>query len=537
MRFRHLLLLPALAVMALAPPAGAYAPVLHEPIPPDAQEDLAFAASLDGDLPAAMNTPSGLVRAPDPRRPVTSRDATTSRDTPDTTFRADRDTRRPDVLPYDDPFVPSTAPFKRLIAYDMVQPDFTLGVRDARLVPLSTHAIPLADGSEEQFYANMVVDLAPGKKVRIPSVGPGARIVHARAGVESQEVPIHAYRDGADNWFVDAEHSGRVRLVMQITVARAVFGGEFGDPAWDALATPQSLPRNVAQSAADVSQKIGVSHSMRPRDAIGRLVAYFRSFTDSDEPPRGGRDIYTDLALSKKGVCRHRAFAFMITALYLGIPTRMIVNEAHAWVEANDGALWRRIDLGGAGRTLGGQVQATVAHDPPPDPFAWPPDSTRGEDLANRTRRAGAPSSGGSGGGGGSTGSGAGSSTASGNGPPTDSSSAPPPPAPSATASAEKDERPPSVVKLASVDVDAHRGAPLHVAGDVSAEGEPCAHVVVEILLRDVKRGQLVPLGSVATDAKGAYSGALVVPAGVPLGDYDVIAQTAGDARCGKGGP
>jgi transglutaminase-like putative cysteine protease len=468
---------------------------------------------------------------------VTSNDPTTSRDVPDTTFRADRDTRRPDVLPYDDPFVPSTAPFKRLIAYDTVQPDFTLGVRDTRLVPLSTHAIPAADGSEEQFYANMIVELSPGKKVRIPSVGPGARIVHARAGVESQEIPLRVYRDGADNWFVDAEHTGRVRVVMQITVARAVFGGEFGDPGWDALPSTPALPRNVAASAADVSQKIGVGRALRPRDAVGRLVAYFRSFTDSDEPPRGGRDIYTDLALSKKGVCRHRAFAFMITALYLGIPARMIVNEAHAWVEANDGALWRRIDLGGAGRTLGGQVQASVAHDPPPDPFAWPPGATRGEDLADRTRRAGAPSSGGTGGGGGGSGSGSGAGAGAGQGASAAGSAVAPAPAPTASATAEKDERPPSVVKLASVDVDAHRGAPLHVTGDVSAEGEACAHVVVEIVLRDVKKGQLVPLGSIATDANGAYSGALVVPSGVPLGDYDVIAQTAGDARCGKGGP
>src|SRR5262249_4897510 len=148
--------------------------------------------------------------------------------------------------------------------------DFTLGVRDARLVPLSTHAIPAGDGSEEQFYANMVLDLASSKKVRIPSVGPGARIVHARAGVESQEVPIHVYRDGADNWFVDGDRTGRVRLVMQLTVARAVFGGEFGDPGWESLPSAPALPRNVQTSAAEVSQKIGVSRALRPREAVGR---------------------------------------------------------------------------------------------------------------------------------------------------------------------------------------------------------------------------------------------------------------------------
>jgi hypothetical protein len=214
---------------------------------------------------------------------------------------------------------------------------------------------------------------------------------------------------------------------------------------------------------------------MRPREAVAKLVSYFRSFVDSEEPPRGGRDIYTDLVLSKKGVCRHRAFAFLVTAQHLGIPTRMVVNEAHAWVEVHDGSLWRRIDLGGAGRTLGGQVQSTVAHDPPPDPFSWPPGSTRGEDLADRTRRQGAPGQPGGSGGNGANGAGApngaggpaSSSAPAGSGSAgsklggASTASQPPTPAPGT----EKDERPPSSVKLTTVDADARRGAPLHVAG------------------------------------------------------------------------
>ncbi len=529
---RPLVLFPVLAVLALAPPAGADTPILHERIPPDPQEDVALSVALDGDLPAALNTPSGFVRAPDPRRPVSPSEASSTRDVPDSTFRPDRDTRRPDVLPYDDPFVPSTAPFKRLIAYDTVAPDFTLGVREPRLVAMSTHAMPASDGSDEQFYANMVLDLLPGRHLRIPSVGPGARIVHARAGIESQEIAVRIFRDGADNWYVEGDHAGRARLVMQLTIARAVFGGEFGDPTWEGLGRVTPLPANVVRSASEVAPKIGVSRAMRPRDAVAKLVSYFRSFVDSDDPPRGGRDIYLDLALSKKGVCRHRAFAFMITAQYLGIPTRMVVNEAHAWAEVYDGILWRRVDLGGAGRTLGGQVEDTVAHDAPPDPFAWPPGSTRGEDLADRTRRQGGANGNGGGNGSGS-GNGDGGVTGAvgsanvGGGP---SSS------PQVALSTERDERPLSTVKLSSVDLDARRGSPLHVAGEVTSDGDACAHVTVEILLREVKKGHLTHLGSVATDAKGTYSGALVVPGSVALGDYDVFAQTPGDARCGRGG-
>ena len=44
-----------------------------------------------------------------------------------------------------------------------------------------------------------------------------------------------------------------------------------------------------------------------------------------------------------------------------------------------------------------------------------------------------------------------------------------------------------------------------------------------------------VSIGSLATDTKGGYEGALVVPQTAALGDYDVVARTPGDARCGRG--
>jgi transglutaminase-like putative cysteine protease len=571
---RHLVLLPALAALAIAPEAGAYSPVLHERIAPDPQDDLTLNVAVEGDLPAAMKTPSGVVRAPDPRSPVDPREPTASRDTPASTFRPDRDTRRPDVLPYDDPFVPSTAPFKRLFAYDSVAGDFSLTVRDPRMMPASTGGAPAGDGTEEQFYANMVVDLVPGRPVRVPNVGPGARVLRARAGVGTREIPVRFARDGADNSFVEGDFAGRARLVIELTIPRAAFGGDFGDPSWSALPPQAPLPATVTPSAAEVSKKIGVSRSMRPREVVARLVAYFRSFVDSEDPPRGGRDVYSDLALSKKGVCRHRAFAFLITAQHLGIPTRMIVNEAHAWVEVFDGALWRRIDLGGAGRALGGEVQDTVPHEPPPDPFAWPPGATRGEELADRARSAhggdanhdaaskqdaGSGAGGGGGSSGNSGGSGAGGSAGRKNGGGSGSENrggqsggangggadgndrsggaANGGPESAGGASDDRpDDRPPSRVTLTAVDGDARRGAPLHVAGDVSSDGDPCEHVTVEILLRDAKKRNIVPLGALATDEHGAYAGALVVPAAVPLGDYDVVAQTPGDTRCGRGG-
>jgi hypothetical protein len=186
--------------------------VLHEQIPPDPREDVALSVSLDGDLPAALSTPSGIVTAPDPRQPIPPSARPGDGAPESATFRPDRDTRRPDMLPYDDPFRPSTAPFKRLTAFDIVEPSYALGVKDARMQPIAIRGRE-GDSSEERFFGDMVVDLSPGRRTRIPTVGPGARVLKARAAVGMAEVQVRLFRDGADNWFVEGDATTRARLV------------------------------------------------------------------------------------------------------------------------------------------------------------------------------------------------------------------------------------------------------------------------------------------------------------------------------------
>lgn len=559
-----------LLILALTPPAIAQrpfsGPTLHEQIPPDPREDVALNVSLDGDLPAGIDTPRGLVSAPDPARPFGTGDAPYSPaprgDAPGDKFRPDVDTSRPDVLPYDDPFSPSTAPFKRLAAYDTVDSSYTLSVRDPHATPLAISASPAPDSSEEHFFADMVVDLAAGRKVRIPSVGPGSRVLRARAGVQSRDVRFTLYKDGAENWFIESDVSTRARLVMELSVPRSAFGGDFGNPTRAELRAVPPLPVNVQAAAAQVAQKVGVTPRTAPREVVTKLVAYFRAFHDSEEPPTGRGDIYLDLALQQKGVCRHRSFTFLVTALYLGIPTRMIANEAHAWVEVDDGHMWRRIDLGGAGRTLHDPLSYNVPYDPPPDPWSWPQGSTRGDDLADRARRAGggpnppAPSppssapaaapdphprtpagassassggaAGSSGGASSSFGASGGAGSSSGGASDGTSTNLRPVTVPG------PDDRPSSSLTMTLGGTDARRGAPLPVRGQVSSDGERCGHVAVEIVLRSRTHGD-IPVGVLATDERGNYDGALVLPSSVPLGDYEAHARTLGDARCGRG--
>ncbi|AUX30130.1 MULTISPECIES: transglutaminase family protein [Sorangium] len=508
---------------AVSPLADAQGSLLHEFIAPDPAEDVSLATTtLDGGLPAAIQTPSGLATAPDPQRPPSSQQqvySTVGSDAgPDASYEPDRDTRRPNIERYDDPFSPATAPFKRLQAYDAVRADYSLVVRDRSLKAVEVGGKVAA--GDEAFYGDIAVDLVPNEPVRIPTVGPDTRLVRVHV---NPDTPVVVLRDGADNWFVRGTKSARVRLIVQLAIARATFGSDFAEVDWGKLA-PYRPPQEPSHEAAfkQVAQAIGISTAMRPREVVQKMVEYFRSFAPSDDPPKGYGDIYLDLALSRKGVCRHRAFAFLVTALHIGIPARMVVNEAHAWVEVFDGSLWHRIDLGGAALNMDQEVDPSrPPYVPPPDPYSWPEQRDSGQDLADRTRaeqmQQGPPGPGGAG------------STSAGAPPP------PAPPAPTPTSDAAERAAARTDVAVSALDREIRRGFPLHLQGQVSSDGAPCGHVRVDVILTGNAAQQGLTIGSLSTDERGRYDGAVIVPGDIALGDYELAVATPGDARCKAG--
>jgi hypothetical protein len=526
--------LVALVAFGLAPFASASpGTTLHEPIPVDARDDIAMGVVLEGDIPAAIQTKSGVFSAPDPNRVPTPSEIQAAKNAEHDaqvgdTFKPDRDTRRPDVLRYVDPFTPSTAPFKRLVAFDAVDASFGLFTSHSRLSPL-----PVVHGAampgEDVFYGDIAVDIGPDKHARIPSVGPGARVLHAHLGVGARELPVMLVHDGADNWFIDSGETASARLVVELAIPRSTFGGELADPEWSALPQP-SVPENVASASKDVMTHIGIGRHLRPAENIKKMVAYFRAFVDSDRPLEASKDVYTDLAMSQKGVCRHRAYAFAITSLALGIPTRMVINEAHAWVEVYDSVMWRRIDLGGAGRMLSEEAQTAEPYAAPNDAFPWPANATRGEDLTEKARNI---NGNGGGNGNGGTGGGTGPSSTATNGAASPSASAAN--GGGASANDPNDARPASDVTIDLTENDASRGTAVHVKGRVMADNEACANVSVNVFLRDPKSKREARIGTVATDEKGNFAAPITLPTSVPVGDYDVVARTDGAARCGRG--
>lgn len=493
---------------------------LHEYIPPDPVEDAKMSTTtLVGDLPAAIETPSGIATAPDPLKPPDTNHlygGGTTDDSPDSTYPPDSDTRQPEVENYEDPFSPSTSPFKRLRAFDSADENYLLHVASTKLEQVSENG-ELADG-DEPFYADFSVDLIADQPVRIPAVGPNQRIlkVHLNPAVDHTIL-----RDGAENLFIRGAKQARVHVVMQISLPRATFGSAIPDVA------PHSLDRYVTEQPAShhsaakrVRDAIGITGNESYSTQVRLLVDYFRAFEPSNEPPREHNNVYLDLALSKKGVCRHRAFAFLITALDLKIPTRMVVNEAHAWVEVFDGQLWHRIDLGGASLNLDTQPDLTrPQYAPPPDPYSWPANSQQnsGQNLATQTRANNGGSSVFDPQNPGTTDPGNNGSSATPNGGPATSS-----------------DLPPARIELESGDKTIRRGSSIRLKGKVEAK-DPCANVRVNVKLKPEGRATTVPVGALSTDENGNFDGAVVVPRDIATGDYSLILSTPGDKVCGPG--
>jgi len=358
-------LLLALAAAANAQPAG---PILHERVefepggtlsvvgePGEAATDT-FAE----DAPTA-DGPGVLAPAAEPGSERSTLDA---------------DTRGDDELTYEAVFVPSVAPFKRVVALDSVGADGSLGLADAALAPVPViGAVP--EPGRERFGATLHVRIEPGRPTRIPTVAAGARLLDVHG---SPEVGVRFLRDSADALYATASEPALVTLDVQLDARLDYFGAPLPEAA--RLADiPDGLrprvPAPIARRARRVLRAAGVARGEdRVAPLLRKLVGYFRGFSPGRvAPDRFRADPYLAISLSRTGVCRHRSHAFVVTAQSAGLPARYIHNEAHAFAEAYvPGRGWMRVDLGGAARSFtvrgaeGKELHRPAFQDPFPNP-------------------------------------------------------------------------------------------------------------------------------------------------------------------------
>jgi len=300
-----------------------------------------------------------------------------------TTMTPDGKTGPDSTLHYVSVFNPDVLPFKRMSALDTAGADYQLRIAHTALVEVPVGGI--TDKTRDRFWGSVLLQLAPGEDVALPSVAPDMRLLSYEV---TPRIALRFEKDGADNFYVRSDErsaSGTYRLVFLADADAGYFApslpttGHF-TPRVVAAMTPAelkpSLPAPVAAAARRTLGKLGVDADMDLGVVFNRLVGYFRAFQAKPLPATSG-DIYRDLVDSQAGVCRHRAFAFMITANALGLPTRFVENEAHAFVEVwFPERHWQRIDLGGAALRMDvqGAGNKTLHRPRADDPFEKPPE-------------------------------------------------------------------------------------------------------------------------------------------------------------------
>jgi Transglutaminase-like superfamily len=527
-------------------------PVLHEFFQLDGDAELPPSplSPPRGEFPLDVDAPATPIDDPAIAAGAVPQDEDTSNRRPeqptaDDEYRLDGNTSQPDQVGYSDPFTPSIPPFKRLFAYDAVNEALELVVAKSALRPV--HVGGVARSSQDQFMGKQSLVLASNGLVRLPTVGPGVRVLNARL---TPGADFHLFQDSAENLFIKAETNGAFEWVVHLALERATLGSPFADVTWPALQpfVPE-LPDIVNEAALPVLARLELTNAPKPAVAVRRMVEYFRSFAPKDEQrSEKGLQLYREIALSQKGVCRHRAFAFVVTGLALGLPSRFVRNEAHAWVEVYDGRIWHRLDLGGAAGEMALTSDLDVPHEAPPDPYTWPPKSESGENMVDRALQAAMASAGGDGANGGGRSGGAakpgvtpGPASQPSADAPTPSASGAPPPVPSLVpeetapteAPTQGEPPPPTRLTVTFGGAQLKRGERFSVQGTArNAKGEACSLMRIDVVLFDSGSRSTFSAGTLVTDQQGKYAGQLVLPQRVPVGDYQVRASSPGHQTC-----
>jgi len=431
--------------------------------------------------------------------------------------RPDRDTEREGTLHYNEVFDPSVVPFKRNRSLDVIGSDLTLQVSEGRMERMEPVGNRLERG-REVFWGSVLLAGSAGERIPIPSVSPEGSILSYQAN-PPQEVRFE--RDQAGNFYATPEFDGRLRLVFVTDAPAHWFGRSLPLGArFDQVprALRPKVPRAIQREALEVAAAIGIPAGAGYSAALEKLVAWFRAFEPGLPPPAQG-SVYRDIALGKKGICRHRGHAFVVTAQSLGIPAHYVFNEAHVFVEVyipGEDAGWLRIDLGGGADEL--QVHGAEGkslHKPlTTDPFEKPPAFTDSE-AAGATRVEGMPDA---------ADTADGSRAGPGNGGvlmPLEGPIVRARPAPSLE---------PTRTTIAASESLVFRGDAVRISGQVTAlRGAAIPSGSVQLLLASGPGKDAVALLGTATLQGGRFAVAVAIPQRQIPGHYEIIAEYVGD--------
>lgn len=452
-----------------------------------------------------------------------------------------------DPLEYFPQFDPSVLPYKRQVSQNHVRRttdgNYRIELASKAFMPVDIpRNAPLKSSAhEDTFWGSFLIRTEPGQLHPIPSVAPDQRVLQLNS---EPAVQLTIVRDQADNYYIQTDYTGLVRVNLQLAAPRFYFDGTLQNTVrWTDF--PPALRPTIAPEIRTVANRVlsqlAVNNrTMSPHDALMRLIEHFRDFESRAlDPAAHTGDMYETIALGKAGVCRHRSHAFIISAHALGIPTRFIYNETHAFVEIYwPGQGWRRIDLGGAAENVeihdnnNRTLHDGTANDPLPQPPAYisererilgqspdSPDSTVSADSnateppAHQQPDTNAPET----------------SQSSPSAPQNSTTNAEPAPRPL------RDQRLPTELKITAANQQVLRGQAIALQGQLTTQrGEPLANQPIKIMLGPAGATALSSatlLGTTKTDTNGSFSTQIPIPPNLSIGRWTLIAVFDGSGH------
>lgn len=533
-------------------------PIAHEYVPGVEADEGTMLVSSGGAAPEALVYDGEVIPAPEggPMRPGEERAmqaapgderATEEVGRRSPSFRPDRVTELNGQVGYFEVFTPTISPFKRVTALDGITlvdrtPVLAIAERGPRraVTVEGVHAQAPDWRPRDLFWGSVVLDFSGGREVPFPSVSPESRLLTVRTEPETR---LRFERDGADNFYAVVDEPrgavSEVRVVFLTDAPRTYFGTELPRTRADALIdeVPQ-VPASVQRRGEEFAARLNLHRGMPFDVTLSELVRWFRDFEESAEPPRDTGDIYWDLANGQRGVCRHRAYGFVITAQALGIHARFVQNEAHAWVEVHlpESRGWLRIDLGGSPRGLSPHNTDERPRYRPdvPDPLPRPDAYVRAyQEAARLSEDASSSSSSGSGGSSSATGTGGNegaTSTTQGHGAPQGG----PVRAQVEEGTAGRESRAALDLRLdLPSTIEVLRGRTLEVTGTARTADLGVAGLRIEVLLASESSAVERMLGVTVTNEHGAFRGSFGVPPDLAVGDYRLVVRSPGNAQVG----
>jgi hypothetical protein len=541
-------------------------PVLHEYVPNvEPREAEVFGVATGGGTLGSESVSSTGAGAAEPRAgddssPSPAYDATAGDGSPgeppgrrSPSFRPDRLTELSSGLDYYEVFQPSIAPFKRVTSLGLVQLDVdrktpVLAAREnpRTLVRIEgEHSRPPDARPRDRFIGDVRLDFRQGPLVPLPSVSPESRILTLRA---TPALPLRIERDADDNFAVRLlapVPDTAVRVEFVTDAPRSYFGTDVPEARVNVLESEvPPLERSIEARGLAMAKRLRLSKASDLRTALSTLTGYFRAFEESSTPPENTGDLYIDLVRSQKGICRHRAYGFVVTAQALGIPARFVQNEAHSWAEVKLPRVgFMRVDLGGAANGLTAHNTTEGPSYVPAQPDTLPQPASYRRSYARAAARARGPRP--------STDSLTGrwlnpdsvkQDESSGNGGRAKLSSNPDSEDADGSGSSERTpdgrsegRRTPKqalAIHLEERSPSALRGGAVALSGHVEdAALRGVAGVRVEVWIVADRRDERMLLGVCVTDATGVFHAELGVPPDLQVGDYRLLVLTPGDAR------